>query len=161
GFPEQATFDEWLASAYPSGGVRAPQFGRNRETVSSCQDCHMPRVTGVDARNGPKRDDLPFHEFAGANTFVPAILPHHPVSGEEVSAAQLERGAARSTDMLRRAATLSLALADGTLSVRVTNESGHKLPTGYPEGRRMWLHVRAFDAGRRVVFESGRYAFAT
>ena len=25
----------------------------------------------------------------------------------------------------------------------------------------MWLHVRAFDAGRNVVFESGRYVFET
>ena len=25
----------------------------------------------------------------------------------------------------------------------------------------MWLHVRAFDADRNVVFESGRYVFAT
>ncbi len=63
--------------------------------------------------------------------------------------------------MLRKAATLSLTLAGGTLTVRVTNETGHKLPTGYPDGRRMWLHVRAFDAERAVVFESGRYVFAT
>jgi hypothetical protein len=41
--------------------------------------------------------------------------------------------------------------------VRVTNLSGHKLPTGYPEGRRLWLHVVARDAMDRVIFESGRY----
>src|SRR6185295_12262714 len=28
-------------------------------------------------------------------------------------------------------------------------------------GRRMWLHVRAFDKDRNVVFESGRYVFET
>jgi hypothetical protein len=28
-------------------------------------------------------------------------------------------------------------------SVRITNNTGHKLPTGYPEGRRMWLQVSA------------------
>ena len=46
------------------------------------------------------------------------------------------------------AATLEASIAGGNLTVRVTNESGHKLPTGYPAGRRMWLHVRAFDGAR-------------
>lgn len=41
--------------------------------------------------------------------------------------------------------------------MRVINETGHKLPTGYPEGRRIWLNVRAYDAGGRLVFESGAY----
>ena len=45
--------------------------------------------------------------------------------------------------------------------MHVMNETGHKLPTGYPDGRRMWLHVRAFDEQRTVVFESGRYVFGT
>mgnify|MGYP003694269821 CR=1 FL=1 len=61
--------------------------------------------------------------------------------------------------MLRKAATVTLGMTGGVLTVRVTNESGHKLPTGYPDGRRMWLHVRAFDGDRHVVFESGRYVF--
>jgi hypothetical protein len=161
GFPEQATFDEWAASEYAAQGVYAPQFGRNLAVVSTCQHCHMPRVTGRDARNGLLRDDLPLHELVGANTFVPRILPHHPAFGAEVDAERLAHGAERATDMLRRAATLSASLAAGVLTVRVTNETGHKLPTGYPEGRRMWLQARAFDAQRRVVFESGRYVFET
>ncbi len=161
GFPEQTTYDEWAASQYASEGVHAPQFGRNLEVVSTCQHCHMPRVTGRDARNGVLRDDLPLHEMVGANTFVPRILPHHPVFGAEVDAEILAHGAERATEMLRRAATLTLDLEGGELRVRVTNESGHKLPTGYPEGRRMWLQARAYDAKRRVVFESGRYLFET
>jgi hypothetical protein len=161
GFPEQSTYDEWAASDYAAAGVLAPQFGRNRDVVSSCQDCHMPAVTGRDANTGMTRDDLPLHELVGGNTFVPAVLPHHPAFGSEVNPALLQAGIDAATDMLRRAATVSLSLTGGTLSVRVTNESGHKLPTGYPEGRRMWLHVRAYDAARAVVFESGRYVFAT
>jgi hypothetical protein len=159
GFPEQATYDEWAASEYASAGVYAPQFGRNRPVVSACQDCHMPAVTGRDALNGPLRTNIPLHDLTGANTFVPRIIPHHPVFGPEVDPALLEAGRLRAIDMLRRAASLGLTLEDGTLRVRVTNESGHKLPTGYPEGRRMWLQVRAFDRSRHVVFESGRYVF--
>jgi len=161
GFPEQTTYDEWAASEYAATGVYAPQFGRNLEVVSTCQHCHMPRVSGRDARNAPLRHDLPLHEMVGANTFAPRIIPHHPVFGPEVDAELLAFGAERATDMLRRAARLELSLEDGVLGVRVTNESGHKLPTGYPEGRRMWLEVRAFDAQRRLVFESGRYVNAT
>jgi hypothetical protein len=47
------------------------------------------------------------------------------------------------------------------VTVRVTNETGHKLPTGYPEGRQMWLHVRAYDGAGTMVYESGRYDYGT
>ena len=121
----------------------------------------MPAVTGKDANLGLTRDDVPLHELVGGNTFIPTILPHHPAFGAEVNAAILAESVEKSTRILRKAATVTLDLAGGVLTVRVTNESGHKLPTGYPDGRRMWLHVRAFDAARNVVFESGRYVFAT
>jgi len=161
GFPEQSTYDEWLASEYATGGVYAPQFGGNKAVVSSCQDCHMPDVTGKDAALGLTRDDVPLHTFAGANTFIPKVLPHHPAFGPEVDASALAEGITHSTAMLRKAATLEAEISGGNLTVRVTNESGHKLPTGYPEGRRMWLHVRAFDAKRNLLLESGRYVYAT
>lgn len=161
GFPEQSTYDEWLASEYATTGVYAPQFGGNKAVVSSCQDCHMPDVTGKDASLGLTRNDVPHHTFAGANTFIPKVLPFHPAFGGEVDAGALAEGIAYSTAMLRKAATLEASIAGGNLTVRVTNESGHKLPTGYPEGRRMWLHVRAFDAQRNLLLESGRYVYAT
>ncbi len=161
GFPEQSTFDEWKASTYASTGVRAPQFGGEDGMVSTCQDCHMPRVTGKAAKLAPTRTNVPLHGFAGANTFIPAVLPHHPSFGPEVDPLALNAGRERAIAMLRKAATVSASIARGALTVRVANETGHKLPTGYPEGRRMWLHVRAFDAKRHVVFESGRYTFAT
>jgi hypothetical protein len=161
GFPEQLTYDEWAASDYATGGVYAPQFGRNKDVVSTCQDCHMPDVSGRDASLGIHREDLPRHEMSGANTFILDVLPHHPAFGGEVDEEVLQAGIERNVDMLRRAATLTAELAGGNLTVRVTNETGHKLPTGYPEGRRLWLHVRALDADRNVVFESGRYTFAS
>ncbi len=161
GFPEQSTFDEWAASTYATTGVSAPQFGRNRDVVTNCQSCHMPDVTGKDANFGLTRDDVPLHELVGGNTFIPTVLPYHPAFGSEVNPAILADSVDKSTQILRKAATVTLGLAGGVLSARVTNESGHKLPSGYPDGRRMWLYVRAFDKDRNVVFESGRYVFET
>jgi hypothetical protein len=161
GFPEQSTFDEWKASAYAAGPVPTTQFGGNLDAVSTCQDCHMPRVSGRDGKLAPVRTNLPHHTFAGANAFILQVLPQHPAFGADVDAAAVAEGRERAIEMLRKAATVSGTLAGDTLTVRVTNETGHKLPTGYPEGRRMWLQVRALDAKRRVVFESGRYIFST
>lgn len=161
GFPEQSTYDEWSASAYAAGGIYAPQFGGNKSVVSTCQDCHMPDVSGRAASLGLQRDNVPLHTFAGANTFIPAILPHHPAFGSEVDPAALAAGIDQSVAMLRKAATLSGEISGGVLTIRVTNETGHKLPTGYPEGRRMWLHVRALDAQRNLLLESGRYLFGS
>ena len=121
----------------------------------------MPAVTGHDADGGIYRDDLPLHELVGANTFVPKIIPFHPVFGSEVDPEILDEGVVKAESLLRRSATLDLTLEDDSFTVRVTNETGHKLPTGYPDGRRMWLHVRALDADYKVVLESGRYSTAS
>jgi hypothetical protein len=64
---------------------------------------------------------------------------------------------ARSVSMLRRSATLDLVQEGAELVVRVTNQSGHKLPTGHIEGRRVWIHARFFDATGALVGEHGHY----
>ncbi len=38
---------------------------------------------------------------------------------------------------------------------------GHKLPTGYPEGRRVWINVRFLDDDMELVAESGAYDTVT
>ncbi|MET0594053.1 MAG: hypothetical protein ABW133_15240, partial [Polyangiaceae bacterium] len=44
-----------------------------------------------------------------------------------------------------------------SFQVRVENKTGHKLPTGYPEGRRMWLEVDIADETGKPLFQSGAY----
>jgi len=174
-FPIERTYTEWLLSDYPTGVV-APVFAGDTPsgTVSACQDCHMERQTGTaaDAAFNPTNRDcattgcLPEHAMVGGNAWVPTLIldpawrldaaPH---------ATYLSATAQRARTMLRRAATLSITLttqgAQKLVNVRVTNESGHKLPTGYPEGRQMWLNVRAYDATGAVVYESGVYDWDT
>lgn len=169
-FPIERTFDEWLLSDYATAaGVYAPQFAGAKPDgiVRTCQDCHMPRTTGRPAIGDALRDCvttgcLPEHSFAGANTWAPQLLQDArwrlAATGD---ALHLDAAMQSARSMLRRAATLTLdfdpQITPKQATVRVTNESGHKLPTGYPEGRRIWLNVRAFDADGRLIFESGAY----
>lgn len=169
GFPIERTYSEWFFSEYNTpDGVYAPQFGGNQEYVSTCQDCHMRQVTGVGGTVfgspplGGNRDNFPFHDLTGGNTWVPQIIPAHPTFGslfppgsQRLNA--LNAGIERARYMLQNAATLAVQRQGDQLSVTVVNETGHKLPTGYPEGRRMWLQVQGYDAEGTLVYESGAY----
>jgi hypothetical protein len=173
-FPIERTYDEWLRSAYATAeGVYAPQFAGAQADgiVRTCQECHMPRATGVAANNGVLRDCvttgcLPAHTLVGGNTWAPRPLQDTRwrlnAAGDS---AYLDQSIVAAEAMLKRAATLTVTLnlssSQPTATVRITNESGHKLPTGYAEGRRMWLTVRAFDAVGGQVYVSGEYDPAT
>jgi PKD repeat protein len=165
-FPIERTYSEWLKSDYNSpAGVYAPQFGGNKDYVSTCQDCHLRDVTGVgcNKQGVPVRDDLPLHDMTGGNTFIPTIIDS--VFPGETSQEALDSGMVRATRMLHMAADLSVNVTDlGSgyeVQATVTNETGHKLPSGYPEGRRIWLNVQAYDTGENLIYESGAYDTAT
>jgi len=173
-YPEQRTYSEWSKSAFATEGVFFPdrRFGGNHPTgiMKSCQDCHMPDQYGGGcymAEFGDPwfmRPDVPQHSFAGANTWViDAIRTALGDKAESIGLTEdrVNAAKARNIQMLRDASDLELSVADGRLHARVINQSGHKLPTGYPEGRRMWLNVRFVDAKGRLVGEVGRYDHAT
>jgi len=164
-FPEQRTFSEWSKSMFAQGPVDlAGRFGGARgPAVSSCQDCHMPRFEDGQACGvNPPIRDVPMHHFAGANSWVMnAIAGLYPsnMSGvtEEEAAASVELN----EEMLRAASDLELSKVDDELNVRVINFTGHKLPTGYVEGRRMWVNVQFFAANGTLIAERGAYDFDT
>lgn len=160
--PVERTYSEWFYSDYNSlEGVYAPQFGGNKDYVSTCQDCHMRDVTGQGCNfpEAPVRSDLPLHDMTGGSTWLPGLLDS--LYPGETNALALEAGIGRARYMLQNAATVTLGPDGSLLEVVVTNETGHKLPTGYPEGRRMWLNVRFYDRQLNLVKESGAYDFAT
>ncbi len=160
--PVERTYSEWLNSQYNTPfGVFAPQFGGNKEYVATCQDCHMKDVTGQGCNFGtpPTRTDLPLHDMTGGSTWLPGLLS--TLFPGEVNAAALQSGIARARYMLQNAAQLSAEQVGEDLKVTVTNNTGHKLPTGYPEGRRMWINVRFYDAAMALVSESCAYDSAT
>lgn len=164
-FPVERTFSEWSVSEYALTGVYAPEFAGNKPdgVVGTCQDCHMADASGRGAAAGPIRSDLAVHDLTGGNHFVPdIILDFFPGA---VDPAALASAKTRVSAMLQKAATLEITeAAQGGfpgINVRVINETGHKLPSGYPEGRRIWINVKAFDVGSGLIYESGAYDAVT
>ena len=158
-FPVERTYSEWLASEFAQGPINmGGLFGGNQPAVSTCQDCHMPKTNGQGCGFAPFRPDLPQHHFNGGNTWVlKAVRSLYPDSETFLSQTSVDASIARTMTMLQNASHMTLTTTAFDLAVRVTNNSGHKLPTGYPEGRRMWVNVRFRDAAGVIIAERGRY----
>jgi hypothetical protein len=173
-FPIERTYAEWKQSQYSEDGGQ------------TCQACHMPMSEDPNASacalgGFPNRTGtLPVHEFVGGNTWIPSVIKgqYDDTSGIPGSQGGLGRGASFdqtitwAREQLGRAAALDVAVtsfappagdAAGSLDlgIKVTNLTGHKLPTGYSEGRRMWLNVQVHDANGALVFESAAYDSTT
>ncbi|MBL8244143.1 MAG: hypothetical protein JNL89_08135 [Rhodanobacteraceae bacterium] len=177
-FPIERTYSEWKASAFGdplfADGFdgRTPTLPNVVSQTRSCQDCHMRNSMSPSARacvfeaQGSRTGDLSVHEFVGGNNWIPKILRDEYGLGRTEA---FNRTIAWTEEMLsQRSATIettiqSFAGPGNTLTarVRVTNLSGHKLPTGYSEGRRMWLNFKVTDGNGATVFESGAYNPAT
>jgi hypothetical protein len=131
----------------------------------SCQTCHLRPVqgAGADKRDVRVRGDLPLHDMTGGNYWMPEAIQYLDAQGKlrlgggltATQVAALDAGAVRARKQLREAATLEIDESSDT--VRVINHTGHKLISGYPEGRRMWLHVVWYDSGGNLLREDGAY----
>ncbi|MEM9372917.1 MAG: GC-type dockerin domain-anchored protein [Planctomycetota bacterium] len=158
-FPVERTYSEWLMSDFATAPIdMGGRFGGNKLEVSSCQDCHMPDVTAQGCRFEPERPDMPLHSFNGGNTWVLAAIRNlYPDSETHLTESSVDQSIERAKEMLRNASDMELTELGSELNVRIVNQSGHKLPTGYPEGRRMWLNIRFFDASDAMIAEHGAY----
>ncbi len=126
---------------------------------------------------------LPLHDLTGGNIWVstilastvagspnydstndtllnrPGVLTMDLQAGQGIDAEALLAGADRARQQLELAASienLSYDPATGALSFQIQNQTGHKLISGFPEGRRMYLNVRVF-AGGALIFEINPY----
>jgi len=155
-FNEQRTYSEWLRSAYADP---------NASEFASCQTCHMPAITapiaGCNMFAGPLHESGGTrHVLVGANATTLRVLKslYGGAGTGEIADARFDESIAWTEAFVATAATLEVefpAAVDASvgiaeLGVRVTNETGHKLPSGYSEGRVMWLEVTARYQGERV-----------
>ena len=164
-FPIERTYSEWSKSAFAQGPIEMNgRFGGNKTAVSTCQDCHLPDTTGTACQpvlGGAIRTDLPLHDFNGSNSWVlDAVRNLYPDSQTGLTTASVSAAHARTQTMMQNAADLSAVGKSGALEVRVVNQSGHKLPSGYTEGRRMWIGVKFYDALNQLIAERGAYDLA-
>lgn len=169
-FPLDTTYNEWARSAYAVAG--SPD-------AATCVDCHMPRF-GMPAfvstnMTAMRRDNPRRHDMVGANAWglrVLAAMRDDVASGEFYDPDTIplyEAGARRAEAMLRNAVSVeirtapTMARAGDRIEVlaRVTNRSGHRVPTGYGDGRRMWLEVAFVESDGFETVLSGAYDNAT
>ena len=169
-----------------SGGV----FDSGVKSAGKCQDCHMRDVTGKAAgirttvtphRHASSRPDrrqrlddrhpcqrptrtrlcsttptttrsCPAQKYPGAKIDVGGLQQH---------GGRLDAAKQRALQQLKMAGTVTQVAANAdSWTLRVNNNTGHKLISGFPEGRRMFLNVKYFDAAgaEMPAFEINPYA---
>ncbi len=129
----------------------------------------------------------PLHDLMGGNSWITWILasldPNGPVydprnveildqgpailtldlnAGEspKENGAELKHASDRALAQLGMAASLKNVTynsLNGKLRFRVQNNTGHKLISGFPEGRRIFVNVKAFDALDALIYEVNPY----
>ena len=164
-FAVERTYSEWKNSAFA-------------DENQSCQSCHMVVVDNAyntNNANTPLRS-VPRHDLVGGNVWVPLMMAGmYPGLGREQA---FQYTSDRARELLQESAALTVEVDNGRgvnelgmpilsagknnrIAVRVENLTGHKLPTGYPEGRRAWLEVKLIDSQGVALYSSGGYDLDT
>ena len=152
-FQEQQTYTEWLNSDYRNGGSSA----------ASCQSCHMPKidttVTLASSGTDIRRSDFSQHTFLGANTVMQDMFMNFRTE-LGIQAEGFPEAIQRNREFLKTSADIEVLgtrnEGDAMIAtLKITNHTGHKLPSGYPS-RRVYVHFVVTDATGAVVFESGK-----
>ena len=143
----ERTYSEWYLSDYS-------------KEAKACQSCHYKKVDGggqVSRFGNQHRDYFVMHGPVGGSIWsqdVTLLLWNN----KDINSKAVDMGKKRAMEQLKGAALLSLVSTQpGKAIVRITNLTGHKLPTGYPEGRRAWLNIKYFNSSGTLLKEIGKY----
>ena len=152
-----------IARTAALGAGMGGNYADGTDRYFSCQTCHMAATTalGCNKAGVPLRTDQPMHDLTGGNYWIPEVIQYMDgqstlLLADNLSSAEISGmndGISRAYTNLENAASLSVT--GNTL--RVTNLTGHKLISGYPEGRRMWLNIVWKDSGGATLREDGEY----
>ncbi len=126
---------------------------------------------------------LPLHDLTGGNAWVAGVLAsaipgspnydqdnydllHAPnltldmAAGNSNEPEAMIAGMERSKQQLQLASSITDLLYNpttGALSFKVQNNTGHKLLSGFPEGRRMFVNVKIYDTSGALLEEINPY----
>jgi hypothetical protein len=164
-------------TSYPSNNITKCQDCHMRDVVGvGCNKKGAP-VRPDESVEHPN-SGLPLHDMTGGNAWVsyvlasamlgaenfdqtnydllnkgPAVLTLDMNAGQSADPAAILAGVDHSKQQLLFAAAinnLSYDSASGALSFQVQNQTGHKLISGFPEGRRMFVNVKFFANGTLI-----------
>lgn len=167
----------------PDNNIRMCQDCHMRDVVGQAANKQGVPVRPSESVEHPKSGQ-PLHDLTGGNAWVsyvlasavpgspnydpvndgllnqgPAVLTLDLGQGLGIDPAALLAGVDRAKQQLLLAASiqnLNYDQATGALSFQVQNQTGHKLISGFPEGRRMFVNVRAYAAGS-LIYEVNPY----
>ena len=166
-------------TSQPGNLIASCQDCHMRDVVGAGADKSNSVLRPTGSVEHPKSGQ-PLHDLTGGNTLVPFILAstvagsanYDPFNatllnrtaeltmdlgaGLGINPQALLAGAERAHQKLERAAAIEQLVYDPAtheLGFRIKNQTGHKLITGYPEGRRIWLNIRALDSAGSLLLE--------
>ena len=153
-----------IKAAYDSAVVAGTggDYADGTPRYFSCQTCHLRPITGQGCNKNPAiRKDLPLHDMTGGNYWMPDAIQYLDGKGllrlggglTAVQKAAMNDGKTRAMKQLSEAVSLTL---NGNI-LKIVNQTGHKVISGYPEGRRMWLNIKWYDANNILMREDGKY----
>lgn len=139
----------------PSGSLEHPKSGQpihdltgGNAWVAAVLASAIPGSANYDAVN-----DQLLHQG-------PNVLTLDLTQGLGIDPVALLAGADRAKQQLKLAAAIQNATyssSTGALSFRIQNQSGHKLISGFPEGRRMFVNIKAYNSAGALIYEVNPY----
>jgi hypothetical protein len=129
----------------------------------------------------------PLHDMTGGNAWVSYVLasattgsPNYDATNAQllnqgssvltldlgqglgIDALAMLAGVDRAKQQLLLAASIQNAnynASTGALSFRIQNQTGHKLISGFPEGRRMFVNIKAYNGSNQLIYEVNPYDY--
>lgn len=166
---------ERFRTSFPNNYIATCQDCHMRDVPG--KGCDMRNAPNRPSREHPK-SGVPTHDLTGGNIWVPWLLAstvpgspnYDPINaqllrqgpnvltldltqGLGLNPAALLNAVERARAMLQAAASIQILQYDrtsGRLRFRVQNQTGHKLISGFPEGRRMFVNIKVYRGGQLI-----------
>jgi hypothetical protein len=180
----ERTFSEFMLSSFSTnGGVEGTGYYSPSAGFITSRGKGKPRP---DNSAEHLKTGITEHRMVGGNIWVPYLLasiessssnydPTNAVllkqgpaaltldfsQGEKIDPDMLLETAALAGEMLQNSVSMTNAgynLGTSEFTLRLQNHTGHKLISGYPEGRRMFLNVKAY-AHNELIYEINPYDY--